>query len=525
MLLVYSTEINSIELYYKDPFSCKETKVCQMNKLCEYDQKTYYHTTIFLNSHRYKYYFKIKTENDFYFFGIYNTIKNNYIIDEVSFGFSYSYAAIENYFEISKWYLQTKWYQIFPDRYYYPNLNLNDPTWNQTNLKNHNNFGGNLKGIIQKLSYIRSLGFNGIYLTPIFKSQSNHGYDTLDHMIINSNFGSEQDLLDLIQTAKELKIHIMLDGVFNHISKYSHQWMDVINNKQDSIYYNWFLINDFDQINWNLNDAEFEKNYSFETFAFTSDMPKLNLTNSKVCDYLFRAINKWTQLKIDGWRIDVANEIIFSFWNQFNKQIRKHNPNIIVIGEVWADANVWLNQKAWTGAMNYQLRLIILNYFKNFDLYDLFVGLNQIIVNYTPSQIHGMYNILSTHDTKRLFSELQNNQYLVKIAFCLMYFFPGSPSVYYGEEINMEGYDDPDCRRGMVWKKANENHEMQQFFLKLNCLKTKINYEINIDAYLKIQFKNKNLILKYDHNWILILDSNQCLTIMHFDQIIFKLEK
>lgn len=237
--------------------------------------------------------------------------------------------------ETPSWVNNTIWYQIFPDRFYNGDRSINHSNtleWGSKKPKNEDIYGGDLRGIIEKLDYLKDLGINGIYLTPIFKASSVHKYDTIDYYEIDEVFGNKETFKELVEKAHSKDIKIMLDGVFNHCGKEFPLWQDVLKNGPNSKYYNWFMIN-----KWPIDTTKKgTEDKSFYSFAFTSNMPKLNTNNQEVVNYILDICEYWVkEFDIDGWRLDVANEISHYLCKEIRKRLKAIKPDIYILGEIW----------------------------------------------------------------------------------------------------------------------------------------------------------------------------------------------
>lgn len=228
-------------------------------------------------------------------------------------------------FNAPSWVKDTIWYQIFPERFCNGDK-TNDPLgslpWHRGPVTNKENYGGDIAGIIEKLPYLSDLGISGIYLTPIFESKTTHKYDTRNYFAIDASFGTEADLIELVNRAHQLNIRVMLDAVFNHSGADFPQWEDVKKHKELSEYKEWFHIKSYDP-------------FTYETFSFEKNMPKLNLSNESTKQYFIDVAKYWIKkADIDGWRLDVANEIDPSFFNEFRKEIKSVKDDCYILGEV-----------------------------------------------------------------------------------------------------------------------------------------------------------------------------------------------
>ena len=348
-----------------------------------------------------------------------------------------------------KWVNDTIWYQIFPDRFCNGDHSI-DPDYvvpwrNRGKVKNEECFGGDLAGIIQKLDYLKELGINGIYLTPINESPSNHKYDTTDYAKIDPSFGDEETFKRLVLEAHKRDMRIMLDGVFNHCGYYFAPWQDVLAKGADSEYYDWFMINE-----WPLDFKHgAAKKGQFYTFGFFDNMPKLNTNNPAVRKYFIDICANWVEnYHIDGLRLDVANEVSHRFCKELRARLKEINPDIYILGEIWHNALPWLRGDEFDAVMNYPLGESIKDFWidKSQTNQDFEYTINRCYTNYMQQTNDVLFNLLDSHDTKRLRSDTKNlDQYFAQLA--VLFAMPGSPCIYYGTEIAMPGSYDPDWRR------------------------------------------------------------------------------
>lgn len=351
------------------------------------------------------------------------------------------------------WVRDTVWYQIMPDRFCRASSSpedkkfrkwgdFSDPKWNDI-------YGGNLKGITEKLPYLKELGISGIYMTPIFKSGSNHKYNTYDYWQVDPDFGTEEDLIELIDLAHENGIRVMLDAVFNHCGHEFFAWKDVFEKGRASKYYDWFFINaeDFAKHEFSTEDARY---YSF---SFWAGMPKLNTNNPEVVTYFTDLCVHWAKdWKIDGIRFDVGDEISHSFLRSLHDSVKKVNPDIYFLGELWMDSISWLGDGEYDAVMNYPLPGCINDFFKNpkISFIELTYALNYCRTLYPEQTARALFNFLDTHDTSRIAEVSRNNDELLQ-KLALLFTMPGTPCLYYGTEIAMKGLYTPYNRSTMPW--------------------------------------------------------------------------
>ena len=353
---------------------------------------------------------------------------------------------------VPQWVNDTIWYQIMPDRF--RRGCLEPKSHKLRRWEDHKNihfwdfYGGDLKGITEKLPYLHELGINGIYLTPIFLSDSNHKYNTFSYETIDPDFGTEADLVELVENAHALGIRVMLDAVFNHSGTQFAPWLDVVEKGPESPYWNWFFVN-----KWPLPKIpRGTQNGSFYSFAFTSMMPKLNTNNPEVADYFLQRCKYWAETwHIDGIRFDVGNEVSHSFLKRLHHGLKEVNPDLYLLGEIWHDSLQWLQGDEYDSVMNYPfLESIHSFWLQEQTAEELKFALNRCYTLY-PEQANGaLFNFLDTHDTMRVATRCGNPDVFYQQLTLLMT-LPGSACIYYGTEIALEGGNDPDCRRPMPW--------------------------------------------------------------------------
>lgn len=406
-------------------------------------------------------------------------------------------------FKAPEWVKKTIWYQIFPERFKNGNPK-NDPEntleWDsKAELTTTDFYGGDLEGIIQKLDYLEDLGINGIYMTPIFQAPSNHKYDTTDYYQIDSAFGDKELFKQFVDEVHRRGMRIMLDAVFNHIGAHSSQWNDVAEYQEDSKYRDWFHIREFpvpkateiQEKGWEYNAHA--EDLPYETYAYVPMMPKINTHHEEVQEYLLDIATYWIkEFDIDGWRLDVANEVDHSFWKKFNQRCLSVKPDFYILGEIWTSSRSWLNGDEFHGVMNYSLVGNITDFFvgKKSTPTELAYLLNEQLTLYRKQTQETMFNMLDSHDTARILTMTNGDKDLVKSTMAFMFLMHGSPCIYYGTEVGMAGGADPQCRRCMVWEEEKQDHNMLTFTKDL------------------IQFrKDYQPLLSYgDLKWNLLLD-------------------
>lgn len=421
----------------------------------------------------------------------------------------------EEIFDTPNWANGAIVYQIFPERFARKNLNT-DGNWYLTPMNRTEMLGGNLRGIIDALDYLEELGIEVIYLTPIFKSSSNHKYNIDDYMEIDPTFGTEDDLKELVEKAHNKNIKIILDGVFNHSGYEFAPFKDLMENQENSKYKDWYYPFSF-PLKWKWGEKP-----NYWTFGYAGPMPKLNTSNPEVREYIFGVIRKWMSLGIDGWRLDVADEVSHDFWKAFRKVVKSINKDALIIGEVWYESSPWLLGDEYDTVMNYLFfdnvkKLLVTKEYKvsDFDYENNFLR-GRMHTKVQPL----LWNLIDSHDTPRFLTQADNNEEILMLAFALQMTLPGMPMIYYGDEVGMQGGKDPDCRRGMLWDKNKQNREIFDYYKKWIKIHKKysslkngefktiyVNDDANVyifkrfneneELYIAFNFSNNNISLDY----------------------------
>lgn len=416
--------------------------------------------------------FAIPSDSFTYIFRIYDG-KSGLVYPDQPISWTLSNALI---FEVPKWVQGAIIYQIFPERFFNGDT-LNDPPgtkpWLYEKLEPPQGwfafYGGDLWGIIEKLDYLVDLGVDAIYLNPIFESPSNHGYDIVDYFHVAKKFGGDIAFDSLLSSAHRKNIKIILDGVFNHSSDKHPYFQDVRARGPESPYFNWYHIKKWPfPVSFN---GEKAIDY-YECWWGFSSLPEWNFSNSSVRDYLMKAALYWTEKGIDGWRLDVPNEVPHNFWKYFREKIKEFNPEVYIVGEIWGDGTPWLQGDEFDAVMNYRMRNLILNFVMGkLSTKEFRSGIQRIYGDY-PQQVHNvLFNLLGSHDTPRVLQILSGDTTLLKIAVFLQMTLPGAPVIYYGDEIGMLGDGDPDDRRVFIWNKNAWNQPVYNFYRKIIALR------------------------------------------------------
>lgn len=412
------------------------------------------------------------------------------------------------------WYGRGMTYHIFPDRFH--RSQIPDPVgmvgvrrvhknWSDCpdyapdsngEVKNSDFFGGDFEGVISKLPYLHGLGVKTIYFSPIFEAASNHRYDTANYLSVDPMLGTEEDFSRLCREAKTLGIRVILDGVFNHTGF-------------DSVYFNGRgTYPDYGA--YQSTDSEYYTWYDFQSWPdqYSSwwgiyTLPQVNENLPEYRNFIIRSdaavVRKWLRLGAAGWRLDVADELPDSFIEELNEAVREECKDGVVIGEVWEDASNkvsygarrrYLLGRELDGVMNYPFRDAVIAFVLGGSSAEFTERMETLRENYPRGCFYSMMNALGTHDTPRILtvlgatqeewdmpkalksqSRLSPERYELAVSrLCvaagILFAFPGSPTVYYGDEAGLEGFEDPFNRRGYPWD--DENTRLLEWYGRLS---------------------------------------------------------
>lgn len=411
-----------------------------------------------------------------------------------------------------QWFGSGMTYQIFPDRYCRLPDDEADVTglvgnrwvhedWTDTpewrpdpdgEIRNRDFFGGTLRGITSRLDNLRDMGVSTLYFCPIFESASNHRYNTADYTKIDPLLGTEDDFRELCAQAKQCGIHVLLDGVFNHTGSQSlyfnadgfYPTLGAAQSK-DSPYFDWFSFHPWPE--------------DYDAWWGIRTLPAVREESPSYGEYIIDGkdsiIRRWLQAGADGWRLDVADELPDWFIEKIRRTVAETKPDALLLGEVWEDASTkvaysqrrrYLLGHELHGVMNYPFRTALLAYLQGGDADRFRETMETLRENYPPAAFYSAMNFLGTHDTARILTVLGASQTpadkaaraayrlspaeratgtaLVKLAALVLFTFPGSPTVYYGDELGMEGWEDP-FNRGTYPRQGGDRDLLAWFTL------------------------------------------------------------
>ncbi len=433
-------------------------------------------------------------------------------------------------------------YQIFPDRFFKAdgvdisgakNSRIIHEKWNgrpqcffdYDGFKCNDYFLGNLRGIEQKLSYIKDLGVTHIYLNPIFESSENHRYSTSDYLKIDPYLGSEEDFISLCKAAKELDIKIILDGVFSHtgddsryFNKYGNYDSVGAYNSPASPFYNWYNFYNYPN--------EYECWWGFKT------LPNVKETTPEYTDFITGkqgVLRYWMRRGASGWRLDVADELPDPFLEKIRTAVKSENENAVIIGEVWENAVTkrsygaqrrFLLGKQCDTVMNYPFLNGITDFIISGNSRQFYETVMSIISDYPAPSVKCLMNMLSTHDTTRILNRLattsvperrvqsktkltENERKLgisrLMAAAIIQYTLPGVPCVFYGDEAGVEGFGDPACRATYPW--GQQDSKLLELHKSLG--KMRNDYKMDFDAPIEFEIFDGG-VLKYRRGNLII---------------------
>ena len=325
--------------------------------------------------------------------------------------------------------------------------------------------GGTVRGVTENLDYITSLGFNCIYLNPIFAARSYHRYDTLDYYRIDPHMGAEDDLRDLVRRAHALGIRVILDGVFNHVSSEHPFFRDVLEKGRASRYYSCFYALPETP---RLPAAGELPGYT--CFSYVADMPKTNTADPFLRQYFCDVGAYWVRkFDVDGWRLDVANELDDGFLRAFRASVKAAKSDALIVGEVWENAAHYLGGDMLDSAMNYDFRRYCRRFFaeQTVDAETFDTNVSTLLLRYNENALFAQLNLLDSHDVSRFLSLCGGKTERMEIAVLLQMTFPGMPCVFYGDEKGLCGESEPEYRRPMAWDASSPLEEVYRRMIAL----------------------------------------------------------
>lgn len=356
-------------------------------------------------------------------------------------------------------------YNIFPDSFAtgrrYISLKAEEKEINGERVCGK--LGGSIKGITENVDYLKELGFNAIYINPIFAAGEYHKYDLLDYFHIDPCFGTNEEFKKMVEIYHQNGLKVIIDGVFNHCGWRFFAFNDVVEKGEKSKYRDWFYHLEFPVV----RPEDPETYPGYECFGYERMMPKLNTQNPEVIEYFCRVCQYWLkEYQIDGWRLDVASEINDEFWDCFHRAAKEVNPEAILIGEVWESARHWLDGKKFDSTMNYDFRKHLRRFFAegSIDAFEFDSRVTNMRMRYRKQTLYAQLNLLDSHDVSRFLSLCGGDKRRYRLAVLFQMTFPGIPSVFYGDERGISGILEEEYRAPMPWE--NKEDELFSFYKK-----------------------------------------------------------
>lgn len=384
------------------------------------------------------------------------------------------------------WVADAVFYQIFPDRFAKSDA-LDKPSgiepWD-SEPTTYGYKGGDLLGVVEKLDYLRDLGITALYFNPIFQSASNHRYHTHDYMLVDPLLGGDAAFDTMLAACKERGLRVVLDGVFNHASRGFFQFNDVLENGAASPWIDWFTF----EKDFPVNAYDHNKPAGYQAWWGLHALPKLNTDNPQVREYLMQVGEHWIRKGIDGWRLDVADEIrTEGFWQEFRDRVKAINPEAWIVAEIWEVEPQYLQGDMYDALMNYPFTSAALAFcgrdrvvkkYADDRAYDPYPGIDGVTYAEKIDDLLAVYdwnvtlnqlNLLDSHDTARAITILGDDLRSLELATLLLFTYPGAPSIYYGDEIGIDGgLPDKWARKTFPWDDESRwNTDLLDHFRRL----------------------------------------------------------
>ena len=495
-----ANDVKEVYLHYQDKYiniNTKDTrKKTKMTLVASDGILDYYEAIIKVHMICIRYYFEFVSNNASNNSHIHDFYGNNKFFTQNITDIGYMFdcpqpVKEEEMFIVPDWAKGAVVYQIFPDRFA-TDKKIDEKKWYKSPMHNKDKLYGNLRGIINKIDYFKDLGIDILYLTPIFRSNSNHKYDTIDYYQIDPDFGTKEDLRELVSIAHDNNMRVILDGVFNHTSPNFFAFEDLVKNNEHSKYVNWYYPDSF--------PIKTTGKPNFLTFGYYGGMPKLNCSNPEVRNYIYDIVTYWIrECDIDGWRLDAADEVAHDFWKDLRKKIKSIKSDALIIGEIWHYTSSYLQGDEWDTIMNYNFRANVDNYFaKHIISASDFVNEFGFLRGTSHTRVHQLlWNLIDSHDTGRFLDCGNEKKAALKLAVAVQMTTPGMPMIYYGDEVGLTGGQDPDCRRGMLWDENRQDKEIYNWYKKLIHIRKEHSCLTNGNVkYLEIDDNNDLIVMR-----------------------------
>lgn len=469
-------DLETCTLYWGDR-ACPESPVCFEKTemaVCWRDELfDYYETTLEHSPQRVCYYFKLVKGAEWYFYyadefhqsGPDRILEDGFVVEGRSEYYQYPFILRSEILQIPEWFRHCAVYNIFPDSFADGKRSIKgkEKTVVEKNGQTYRTkCGGTIAGIRENLDYIQDLGFDCLYLNPVFKAGEYHKYDIVDYFHIDPCLGTDEEFRELSDEVHRRGMRLIIDGVFNHCSRHFPYFEDVMQKGEKSRYKDWFYHIDFPLA----HGKDENKRPGYTCFAYEPSMPKLNTANPRVQEYFAKVGSYWVeQYRIDGWRLDVANEVDRNFWRCFRKAVKASNPEAVLIGEVWENAQQWLKGDMLDSTMNYDFRKHCRRFFADGEIRagQFAAVMTDMQLRYPIQMTRGQLNLLDSHDVSRFLSLCGEDRDRWRQALLYLCMAPGVPGIFCGDEMEITGFREPEYRKAMPWR---EEHKETQAFVK-----------------------------------------------------------
>ncbi|MFB5269292.1 alpha-glycosidase [Paenibacillus enshidis] len=457
-------DLTAVHALTGDKYDWEQTReVIPMYKLASDDRFDYYECRVKPRFRRLRYGFMLEDGDERVWMN-----ENDFVTEEPQNPermFQYPFLNPIDILKSPAWVKDAVFYQIFPERFANGDPS-NDPEGTEPwggEPRRDNFFGGDLQGVIDHLDYLNELGISAIYFTPVFLATTNHKYDTEDYMKVDPHFGDLETLKGLVNECHRRGIRVLFDAVFNHSGRTFAPFVDVLEKGEKSAYKDWFHVRQFP-----LRVVDGVPTY--DTFSFEPMMPKLNTEHPEVKKYLLGAAEYWTrEIGIDGWRLDVSDEVDHAFWREFRKTVKAANPEAYILGEMWNESSEWLQGDQFDATMNYPFTYAVHDFFikQELDAEGFAFRIGKQIARYPKQAAEVAFNLLDSHDTPRILTLAGGDKQKMRLAVTFQFTYIGTPCIYYGDEIGLDGGPDPGCRKCMQWNEAKQDRELLHFYQEL----------------------------------------------------------
>ncbi len=442
-------DMESVYVCYGDRVALTEpipVHSLEMKRIATDTLYDYYEVTFDTDFTRVCYYFKLCSAGKIYYY--YSRGLHDQMEAHRTEYFQFPFIRREELMTEPDWVYESVMYHIFPDSFAsrHRQISLSAAEIGQSRSL----LGGTLRGIIENVDYLADLGVNFIYLNPIFRANSYHKYDTIDYFDIDPCLGTKADFEELVSALHHRGMRIILDGVFNHCGPDFFAFQDVMTYQEKSKYKDWFYHLTF--------PIAYTDPPNYDCFAYVKEMPKLNTSNPEVRDYICKVGRYWIEeFNIDGWRLDVANEVDHETWRAFRQTVKSIKPDAFLIAEIWEEATTWLLPDQFDSAMNYEFTNLCRDFFatgkidaKSFDW-----QIQHTLMRYPAPVTLAQMNFLDSHDIPRFLEACNHDVSRLRLALFYLMMAPGIPSVFYGDELLISGQTEPQYRAPMPWELAD----------------------------------------------------------------------